>query len=63
MTPESQIRRSLLRNDAANRFPRKHNGRKNITAVSMQRRGKHNSIRIEELLGNGIFCWSRPEAI
>jgi hypothetical protein len=33
------------------------------TTVSMQRRGKHTSITIEELLGNGVFCWGRPEAI
>jgi hypothetical protein len=26
------------------------------TVVSMQRRGKHTSTTIEELLGNGVFC-------
>jgi hypothetical protein len=29
----------------------------------MQRRGKPISVTIEELLGNGVFCWVRPEAI
>jgi hypothetical protein len=24
---------------------------------------KHASITIEELSGNGVFCWGRPEAI
>jgi hypothetical protein len=28
----------------------------------MQRRGKNTSITIQELLGNGVFCWIRPEA-
>jgi hypothetical protein len=27
----------------------------------MQRRGKYTSITIEELLGNGVNCWGRPE--
>jgi hypothetical protein len=31
--------------------------------VSMQQRGKHTSITIEELLGNGVCCWGRPETI
>jgi hypothetical protein len=26
----------------------------------MQRRGKHTSIAIEELLGSGVFCWGGP---
>jgi hypothetical protein len=30
------------------------------TAVYMQQQGKHTSITIEELLGNGIFCSVRP---
>jgi hypothetical protein len=29
----------------------------------MQRRGKHTSITIEVLLGNGVFCLGRPDAI
>jgi hypothetical protein len=29
----------------------------------MQRPDKHTSITIEKLLGNGVFCWDRPEAI
>jgi hypothetical protein len=29
----------------------------------MQRRGKDTSITIEELLGNCVFYWGRPEAI
>jgi hypothetical protein len=33
------------------------------TSASMQRQGKYFSITIEELLGNGVFCWGRPEAI
>jgi hypothetical protein len=32
-------------------------------AVSMQRQGKHTSITVEELLGNGVFIWIRLEAI
>jgi hypothetical protein len=31
--------------------------------VSMQRRGKHASITIEEFLGNDVLCWIRPEAV
>jgi hypothetical protein len=27
----------------------------------MQLRGKRTSITIEELLGNGVFCWGRPK--
>jgi hypothetical protein len=27
----------------------------------MYRRGKHTSVTIEVLLGNGVFCGSRPE--
>jgi hypothetical protein len=26
----------------------------------MQRRGKRACITIEEMLGNGVFCWGRP---
>jgi hypothetical protein len=26
----------------------------------MQQRGKHTSVRIEELLGNGVLCWANP---
>jgi hypothetical protein len=29
----------------------------------MQRRGKRASITIEKLLGKGVFCLVRPEAI
>jgi hypothetical protein len=33
-------------------------------AVSMQQRGKHASLTIEELLlGSGVFCGGQPEAI
>jgi hypothetical protein len=27
----------------------------------MQLRGKHTSVTVEELLGNGVHCWGRPE--
>jgi hypothetical protein len=33
------------------------------TTVSMQRRGKHTSITVQELIGHGVFCWAGPEAI
>jgi hypothetical protein len=29
----------------------------------MQLRDKDTSVTIEELSGNGVFCWGRPEAI
>jgi hypothetical protein len=63
MTPESQ-KSSLLSNGSVNRFhgnEHAHNNRR--TAASIQRRGKHTSITIEELLGSGVFCWGRPDAI
>jgi hypothetical protein len=31
------------------------------TAVSMQLRGKHTSVTIEELLENGVSCGSAPK--
>jgi hypothetical protein len=38
-----------------------HNNRR--TAISMQWRGKHTSITIQELLANSVFCWGCTEAI
>jgi hypothetical protein len=63
VTPESRDS-SLIGNDSE-KFSRgnEHARNNSRTTVSMQRLGKHTSITIKELLGNGVFCWGRPEAI
>lgn len=52
MTPESR-KSSLLGNVSVNEYAR--NNRR--AAVSIQLQGKHIFITIEELSGNGVFCW------
>jgi hypothetical protein len=68
MTPESRnsgarVKRSLLGNDSVNRFQLNEHARNRRTSASMQRRGKHASVKTEKLLENGAFCEGRPEAI
>jgi hypothetical protein len=53
MTPES-------RNNEIRRTGNEYARNNRITSVSKQQRGKHSFIRIEDLLGNGVFCESAP---
>jgi hypothetical protein len=39
----------------------KYASNKRRTDVSVQRRAKHTSVTIEELLENGVFCGSAPK--
>jgi hypothetical protein len=54
MTPESR-NSSLLGNGS------KHVINNRRTTVSMQLQGKHISVTVEELLGNGVFYMVRAE--
>jgi hypothetical protein len=63
MTPENRNCSLQINGSVTGSSGNEHAGNNKRTAVSMQRRGKRTSISIEELLGNGVFCWSRPEAI
>jgi hypothetical protein len=60
MTPES-LNSSLLENGGKQVQAEMYMHGKNIRiTVSMQRRGKHTSVRIEKLLGNGVSLGSFP---
>jgi hypothetical protein len=51
-------RRSSLGNDLAKSSRgNEHTRNSRRITVSKQRRDKHTSVTIEELLGNGVLCW------
>jgi hypothetical protein len=62
MTPET--RNSSLLGNGGKQVPAEvYTMQKLKNFVSMQRRGKHTNITIEELLGNGVFYVVRAEML